>query len=50
VIKSAGRYGWQCAAGVPSQLPGMSGNREFFILLRRAESAPDIDLTALVQI
>jgi 23S rRNA (cytidine1920-2'-O)/16S rRNA (cytidine1409-2'-O)-methyltransferase len=48
VIKSAARYGWHCVAAVPSQLPGVSGNREFFILLRRTESAPDIDLTARV--
>ena len=31
------------------RLPGVSGNREFFVLLRRTESAPDLDLTALVR-
>jgi 23S rRNA (cytidine1920-2'-O)/16S rRNA (cytidine1409-2'-O)-methyltransferase len=50
VIKSAGEYGWRCMAAVPSRLPGASGNREFFIHLRRTESAPDIDLAALVRI
>lgn len=49
VIKSAGEYGWHCVAAVPSRLPGASGNREFFVLLRRTESVPDLDLTGLVQ-
>jgi 23S rRNA (cytidine1920-2'-O)/16S rRNA (cytidine1409-2'-O)-methyltransferase len=49
VIKSAEDYNWHCVAAVPSRLPGASGNREFFVLLRRTESAPDVDLTALVQ-
>ena len=49
VIKSAAEHGWRCVAAVPSRLPGASGNHEFFIVLRRTESAPDIDLTALVQ-
>jgi 23S rRNA (cytidine1920-2'-O)/16S rRNA (cytidine1409-2'-O)-methyltransferase len=49
VIKSANRYGWHCVAAVPSRLAGASGNREFFVLLRRMESAPDLDLTGLVQ-
>jgi 23S rRNA (cytidine1920-2'-O)/16S rRNA (cytidine1409-2'-O)-methyltransferase len=49
VITSAGRYGWRCVAAVPSRLPGASGNREFFILLRRTDSVPDTDLTSLVR-
>jgi 23S rRNA (cytidine1920-2'-O)/16S rRNA (cytidine1409-2'-O)-methyltransferase len=49
VIKSAGEYGWRCVTAVPSRLPGASGNREFFVLLRRTESVPDLDLTGLVQ-
>jgi 23S rRNA (cytidine1920-2'-O)/16S rRNA (cytidine1409-2'-O)-methyltransferase len=49
VIKSASGYGWGCVAAVPSRLPGASGNREFFILLRHTESAPNLDLTALVE-
>jgi 23S rRNA (cytidine1920-2'-O)/16S rRNA (cytidine1409-2'-O)-methyltransferase len=48
VIKSAAAYDWRCAAAVPSRLPGASGNREFFLLLRQTDSAADIDLTALV--
>jgi 23S rRNA (cytidine1920-2'-O)/16S rRNA (cytidine1409-2'-O)-methyltransferase len=49
VIDAAGEYGWRCVGGVPSRLPGASGNREFFVLLRRTESAADLDLTTLVQ-
>ena len=49
MIDAAGEYGWHGVAAVPSRLPGASGNREFFVLLRRTESAPDLDLTALVQ-
>jgi 23S rRNA (cytidine1920-2'-O)/16S rRNA (cytidine1409-2'-O)-methyltransferase len=49
VIDAAGEYGWRCVGAVPSRLPGASGNREFFVLLRRAESAADLDLTTLVQ-
>ena len=49
VIKAAGEYGWHAVAAVPSQLPGASGNREFFVLLRRTTSAPDLDLIALVK-
>jgi 23S rRNA (cytidine1920-2'-O)/16S rRNA (cytidine1409-2'-O)-methyltransferase len=49
VIKSAGKYGWGCMAAVPSRLPGATGNREFFVLLRRTVAAPDLDLTALVE-
>jgi 23S rRNA (cytidine1920-2'-O)/16S rRNA (cytidine1409-2'-O)-methyltransferase len=49
VIRSANEHGWHCVAAIPSRLPGVSGNREFFILLRRTESAPDLDLTTLVQ-
>src|SRR4029450_8688092 len=48
VIKSAGEYGWHCVAAVPSRLPGASGNREFFVLLRRTESVPDLELAAVV--
>jgi 23S rRNA (cytidine1920-2'-O)/16S rRNA (cytidine1409-2'-O)-methyltransferase len=49
VIKSADRYGWHCVVAVPSRLAGASGNREFFVLLRRTESAPNLNLTALVE-
>jgi 23S rRNA (cytidine1920-2'-O)/16S rRNA (cytidine1409-2'-O)-methyltransferase len=49
VINTAGEYGWHAVAAVPSRLPGASGNREFFVLLRRTESPPHIDLTALVK-
>jgi len=48
VIKAAGEYGWQAVAAVPSRLPGASGNREFFVLLRQTESPPHLDLTVLV--
>jgi 23S rRNA (cytidine1920-2'-O)/16S rRNA (cytidine1409-2'-O)-methyltransferase len=48
VIKAADEYGWHGVAAVPSRLPGASGNREFFVLLRRTESVPDLDLTAIV--
>jgi hypothetical protein len=33
---------------VPSRLAGVSGNREFFVLLRRTTSLPALDLTTLV--
>ena len=49
VINAAGEYGWHAVAAVPSRLPGASGNREFFVLLRRTESPPHLDLTALVE-
>jgi 23S rRNA (cytidine1920-2'-O)/16S rRNA (cytidine1409-2'-O)-methyltransferase len=49
VINAAGEYGWPAVAAVPSRLPGASGNREFFVLLQRTTSAPDLDLTALVE-
>jgi 23S rRNA (cytidine1920-2'-O)/16S rRNA (cytidine1409-2'-O)-methyltransferase len=48
VIKEAGQHGWHAVEAVPSRLPGVSGNREFFVLLRRTGSGPDLDLTALV--
>jgi 23S rRNA (cytidine1920-2'-O)/16S rRNA (cytidine1409-2'-O)-methyltransferase len=48
VINTAGESGWRGVAAVPSRLPGASGNREFFVLLRRTESVPDLDLTAIV--
>jgi 23S rRNA (cytidine1920-2'-O)/16S rRNA (cytidine1409-2'-O)-methyltransferase len=48
VLNTAGQYGWYAVAAIPSRLPGASGNREFFVLLRRAESPSHIDLTALV--
>ena len=48
VIEAAAARGWPCVAAVPSRLPGAAGNREFFILLRRAEEAPALDLSALV--
>ena len=49
VINAAGEYGWHGVAAVPSRLSGASGNREFFVLLRRTEAAPALDLTALVR-
>ena len=48
VIKAAGEYGWHAVAAVPSRLPGASGNREFFVLLRQTESPPHLDLAVLV--
>ena len=48
VINAAGEYGWHAVGVVPSRLPGASGNREFFVLLRRTASPPHLDLTALV--
>ena len=49
VIRSAEEQGWRPAAAAPSRLPGVAGNREFFVLFRRTESAADLDLTGLVQ-
>ena len=49
VINAAGEYGWHAVDAVPSRLPGASGNREFFVLLRRTASPPHLDLTALVK-
>ena len=49
VIEAAEDYGWHCVAVVPSRLHGASGNREFFVLLRRTESAADLDLAAIVE-
>ena len=49
VIEAAGEYGWHAMDAVPSRLLGASGNREFFVLLRRTESPPDLNLTALVE-
>jgi 23S rRNA (cytidine1920-2'-O)/16S rRNA (cytidine1409-2'-O)-methyltransferase len=49
VIETAGEYGWRGVGAVPSRLPGASGNREFFVLLRRTDSAADLDLNTLVQ-
>jgi 23S rRNA (cytidine1920-2'-O)/16S rRNA (cytidine1409-2'-O)-methyltransferase len=48
VIKTAGQHGWHAVEAVPSRLPGVSGNREFFVLLRRTTSLPALDLTTLV--
>jgi 23S rRNA (cytidine1920-2'-O)/16S rRNA (cytidine1409-2'-O)-methyltransferase len=48
VISAAAECGWHGVAVVPSRLSGTSGNREFFVLLRRTESVPDLDLTAVV--
>ena len=31
-----------------SRLPGADGNREFFVLLRRARTEPPVDLDRLV--
>ena len=49
VIDAAGGYGWHGVDAVPSRLPGASGNREFFVLLRRMEFPTDLDLNALVE-
>lgn len=49
VLNTAGEYGWHAVAAIPSRLPGASGNREFFVLLRRTESPSHLDLTALVR-
>jgi 23S rRNA (cytidine1920-2'-O)/16S rRNA (cytidine1409-2'-O)-methyltransferase len=48
VITAAAEHGWHGVAAVPSRLPGAAGSREFFVLLRRTESVPDLDLTAIV--
>ena len=48
VISAAAECGWHGVAVVASRLSGASGNREFFVLLRRTESVPDLDLTAVV--
>lgn len=50
VINAAAEHGWHAVAAVPSRLPGASGSREFFVLLRRTDSPPQLDLTALVKI
>jgi 23S rRNA (cytidine1920-2'-O)/16S rRNA (cytidine1409-2'-O)-methyltransferase len=49
VIDAVGEYGWRGVGAVPSRLPGASGNREFFVLLRRTESPADLDLNTLVR-
>lgn len=49
VIRSADERGWHCVTATPSRLPGVAGNREFFILVRRTKFAADLDLAALVQ-
>jgi 23S rRNA (cytidine1920-2'-O)/16S rRNA (cytidine1409-2'-O)-methyltransferase len=49
VISSADEHDWHCVTATPSRLPGVAGNREFFILLRRTKFAADLDLAALVQ-
>jgi 23S rRNA (cytidine1920-2'-O)/16S rRNA (cytidine1409-2'-O)-methyltransferase len=49
VIDDAAEYGWRGVAAVASRLLGASGNREFFVLLRRTESAPDLNLNTLVR-
>jgi 23S rRNA (cytidine1920-2'-O)/16S rRNA (cytidine1409-2'-O)-methyltransferase len=49
VIDAGADFDWHCVAAVPSRLPGASGNREFFVLLRRTEDAPALDLSALVE-
>jgi 23S rRNA (cytidine1920-2'-O)/16S rRNA (cytidine1409-2'-O)-methyltransferase len=49
VMNAAAEYGWYAVAAVPSRLPGASGNREFFVMLRRTESPRHLDLTALVK-
>jgi 23S rRNA (cytidine1920-2'-O)/16S rRNA (cytidine1409-2'-O)-methyltransferase len=48
VLDVAGEFGWRGVGAVPSRVLGASGNREFFVLLRRTESAPDLDLNTLV--
>jgi 23S rRNA (cytidine1920-2'-O)/16S rRNA (cytidine1409-2'-O)-methyltransferase len=36
VVEKAGSLGWRCDASFESPVPGTEGNREFFVLLRRA--------------
>lgn len=48
VINAGAALDWHCVAAVPSRLPGAAGNREFFVLLRRTESPPELGLTALM--
>jgi len=51
VIEAAAARSWPCVAAVPSRLTGAAGNREFFVLLRQsADPAPDLDLSAVVEI
>jgi 23S rRNA (cytidine1920-2'-O)/16S rRNA (cytidine1409-2'-O)-methyltransferase len=35
VVAAAEEHGWTAAAVVPSRIPGATGNRELFVLLRR---------------
>ncbi|HEY5848277.1 MAG TPA: SAM-dependent methyltransferase, partial [Microlunatus sp.] len=46
VLATAQQNGWFGTRVVPSRLPGMAGNREFFALLRSTppESDPDLDV------
>lgn len=48
VIAAADELGWHAHAVVPSRLPGPSGNREFFVLFRRAPSPVPVDVSACV--
>ena len=48
VIEAAAGLGWVTQAVVPSRLPGPAGNREFFVLLARAEVAETVDIAAAV--
>jgi 23S rRNA (cytidine1920-2'-O)/16S rRNA (cytidine1409-2'-O)-methyltransferase len=48
VVSAAAATGWYAQAGVPSRLPGPSGNREFFVLFARGAAPPDFDAAAIV--
>ncbi|MDN5762034.1 MAG: TlyA family RNA methyltransferase [Microlunatus sp.] len=44
VVDAAAELGWFAVAVVPSRLPGPSGNREFFVLLRTHAPEAPVDL------
>jgi 23S rRNA (cytidine1920-2'-O)/16S rRNA (cytidine1409-2'-O)-methyltransferase len=48
VVAAAAAAGWYAQAGVPSRLPGPSGNREFFVLFARGAPRPDFDAAGIV--
>jgi 23S rRNA (cytidine1920-2'-O)/16S rRNA (cytidine1409-2'-O)-methyltransferase len=48
VTAAAAALGWHLHAVVPSRLPGPSGNREFFVLVRRHPADHPVDVRARV--
>jgi 23S rRNA (cytidine1920-2'-O)/16S rRNA (cytidine1409-2'-O)-methyltransferase len=48
VTAAAAALGWHLHAVVPSRLPGPSGNREFFVLVRRDPTDRPVDVRARV--